>query len=927
MRQLLYTIIAVFFFVSANCAVLDLSGQWTVRLDPQDEGINMQWPGKLYEQSLHLPGTTDDAGLGIPDTTSLGLGKTQLSNLIRRNSYIGAAWYSKEIKVPSNWKEKILVLNLERVIWQSRVWVDGVELPAAEESLVSPHHYDLTKYIRPGKQQVITICIDNRKKYDISVRDMAHAYTNQTQIIWNGVIGDINIEAYEKIRIDNMQIFPDVDAKKIRIKLSFINQDKRPQKLKLNLHVKSKRGAQCFPVLKKDVVVNKGISYAEYDYSMGDDVKLWDEFSPELYTLHAKLGNKSESVDYTDDFGLRKISTKGNELRINNKPLFLRGTLECAIFPLTGYPPMDHDGWEKVFMTAKNWGLNHLRFHSWCPPKAAFEVADRMGMYLQIELPIWSVDIEDKEQPQKFMREEGQRIIKVYGNHPSFCFWSMGNELQKDIPLINKIMSELKAEDSRHLYTTTSFTFEKGHGAWPEPGDDYFITQWTNKGWVRGQGVFNQYSPSFDKDYRTAVDSMPVPLITHEIGQYSVYPDLKEIEKYKGVLKPVNFLSIKQDLKEKGLLQKAESYLQSSGKLAAILYKEEVERALKTPGISGFQLLDLHDFPGQGTALVGLLNAFWESKGVIEDTTFREFCAPVVPLLRFKKASYYNNETFSADIEVSNYGKEKINNKKISWIIRQGQQIIKSGSCDVRSLLWGHNSNIGKIEVPLNEIDKAAQLQIELIIENTPFKNNWNIWVYPADQQINFGKVKYTRNYHEAFSLLQKGEIVLFNPDWKLLKGIEGKFVPVFWSPVHFPKQAGTMGVLCEPSHKALAMFPTESNTNWQWWDLNINSTTLIVDGLKGFTPVVEMIDNFANNRRLASLLEGKFGKGKFMLAAFDLQTDIQKRPVARQMLISLLNYMNGQDFNPSEQADFEKLTGMINDAKNENKADATSIY
>jgi len=179
----------------------------------------------------------------------------------------------------------------------------------------------------------------------------------------------------------------------------------------------------------------------------------------------------------------------------------------------------------------------------------------------------------------------------------------------------------------------------------------------------------------------------------------------------------------------------------------------------------------------------------------------------------------------------------------------------------------------------------------------------------------------------EALSLLEKGEKVLYNPDWKFLKGVEGKFVPVFWSPVHFPKQAGTMGLLCDPKHKALSLFPTDSYTDWQWWDLNINSTTLIIDDLKGAVPVVEMIDNFTNNRRLASLIEGKYGNGAFMMASFDLEQNLDQRPVAKQMLISLLNYMNSSDFSPNNTVDLGNVKDMISTVANDTKEDGKSVY
>lgn len=594
--------------------------------------------------------------------------------------------------------------------------------------------------------------------------------------------------------------------------------------------------------------------------------------------------------------------------------------------PHTGTPPTDEASWEKLYASAREYGMNHLRFHSWCPPEAAFNVADEMGFYVQVELPVWSVTLGKDSATVEFLRAEAKRISKEYGNHPSFCFWSIGNELQYDFNILASMLGEMKAADARHLYTTTSFTFEKGHGDWPENQDDFFVTQWTKKGWVRGQGVFNQELPSFDKDFRASIDGMEVPLVTHEVGQYSVYPDLTEIPKYTGTLMPLNFMAVKEDLEKKGLIDKAPQYLQASGKLAAILYKEEIERALKTPGISGFQLLDLHDFPGQGTALVGLLNAFWESKGILTGEEFREFCAPVVPLLRFPKAVYTNNETFEAQIELCNYGKDELKNSTLSWEITADGRSLGKGKTSAAALAFGHNGGLGKISFPLQQVTNASKLEVCLSLDGTEYRNRWNVWVYPSSVDTKWGDIKYTRNYDEAMALLKKGQKVLFNPDWRTLQGIEGKFVPVFWSPVHFPNQAGTMGVLCNPTHPALADFPTDMHTDWQWWDLNINSTTLVVDSLQGGTPVVEMVDNFVHNRRLTSLYEGRVGEGKLMLATFDLQTALDKRPVARQMLYSILNYMNSEKFAPTPVEGLDKIKGMFGTARNQ-KQSAKGIY
>lgn len=915
-------------FVSCTSPVMqvDLSGQWTVCLDSTDVGMDASFGRKLFDTSIVLPGTTDEAHLGTKCTLKPALEKPQLLHLTRAYSYVGPAWYSREIQVPSNWKEKDCILHLERVLWDTQVWIDGQKVAGHEESLTTPHEYDLTPYIRPGKKQVLTVRVDNRKRYDMSVNDLAHAYTDATQVKWNGILGDMYIKAVEKTRVESLQLYPDAASRTVKAVVSIYNSSAQAESVNLCLQVKGKGDGKSYASAEAKAEAVKGYSTVELTCRLGDDAPLWDEFNPYLYDASVELVSGKSTSLTNETFGLRDIRHKGNRLVLNEKPIFLRGTLECCIFPLTGTPPTDEASWKKLYTSAREYGMNHLRFHSWCPPEAAFNVADEMGFYVQVELPVWSVTLGKDSATVEFLRAEAKRISKEYGNHPSFCFWSIGNELQYDFNILSSMLGEMKAADDRHLYTTTSFTFEKGHGDWPENQDDFLVTQWTKKGWVRGQGVFNQELPSFDKDFRASVEGMEVPLVTHEVGQYSVYPDLTEILKYTGTLLPLNFIAVKNDLEKKGLTDKAPQYLQASGKLAAILYKEEIERALKTPGISGFQLLDLHDFPGQGTALVGLLNAFWESKGILTGEQFREFCAPVVPLLRFPKAVYTNNETFEAQIELCNYGKEELKNSTLAWEVTADGRSLGKGKTPAVALAFGHNGGLGKISLPLQQVTKASKLEIRLSLDGTEYRNRWNVWVYPSSVETKWGDVKYTRSYDEAMALLKKGEKVLFNPDWRTLQGIEGKFVPVFWSPVHFPNQAGTMGVLCNPAHPALADFPTDMHTDWQWWDLNINSTTLVVDSLQGGAPVVEMVDNFVHNRRLTSLYEGSVGEGKLMLATFDLQTALDKRPVARQMLYSILNYMNSKEFAPAPVEGLDKIKGVFGTAHNQ-KQSAKGIY
>lgn len=892
--------------------VLSVAGEWQVSLD-----------SLTTFQPIMLPGTTDLAGLGEPNELQPALERPQLSHLTRRHSFMGAAFYKRTIDIPRSMAGKPLTLTLERVLWQSALWIDGVKMPQEEESLTTPHAYTIASGLSAGRHEIM-LRIDNRKRYDISYDEMAHAYTNETQIKWNGVLGRMELRALPRVRILRTDVFPDIETQSIRVRCVLVRTTATKQKAKVSLQVDNMPDKAFTVTMDKDTMAVESI------FRIGHDMRLWDEFSPNLYQLTTVCQTGRERDTLTTSFGMREVQGNGG-LTVNGKRVFLRGTLECCVFPLTGCPPTDEAGWEKVFLSAKSWGLNHLRFHSYCPPDAAFRVADRMGFYLQVELPVWSLNIGKSEEVERYMREEFDRISHAYGNHPSLCLMTCGNELQSDFTFLNGLVRYMKSADPRHLYSTTSFTFEKGHGGHPEPEDEFFVTQWTDRGWVRGQGVFDAEAPNFAKDYRVAADSISVPLISHEIGQYSVYPNLKETVKYTGVLAPLNFEAVRHDLERKGLADKAEDYLQASGRLAALLYKEEMERAMKTPQMSGFQLLGLQDFPGQGTALVGLVDAFWDSKGVADTSYIRQACAPVVPLVRFEKATWSANKVFKAKVEIANYYKENLENKRVLWTLKEpsGDQPVASGELSGKTLLQGETTSLGSIEADLSKIAKAAQLDLSVSVEGTPWKNAWRIWVYPSHQPLVTDGLVLTQDVEEAFAALAQGKRVLLSPTKDHLQGLEGKFLPVFWSPVHFPKQAGTMGLLIDERHPALKHFPTSTHSDWQWWRLVKSSKALVVDSLPVFTPIVGSVDNFTNNRRLASVFEAQVGKGKLLFSSMDLlSAEAKESPEVRQLLYSLTRYMASDDFAPGVVLTEKQVKSLLKTTtSHDTETDATSIY
>ncbi|MFC6859931.1 sugar-binding domain-containing protein [Zunongwangia atlantica 22II14-10F7] len=888
---------------------ISLSGAWSVKLDSMEVGDQENWANGLKDaNSITLPGTLDDAEFGKTSTLEPALNNIVLSSLNRKHEYYGKAWYQKEIEIPENWKKKNIALEFERVLWESKVYVDGKAI-GTRESLVGSHVYDLSGVLTPGNH-TISVRIDNSDQYpninvlgnkypDEADKQMAHGYTNHTQIKWNGILGNIVLKASEKSEPQNLQIYPDTQNGKIDLEFEQVASNSE----KIQFEIIDSNGNLILSKTIEDYLAED--SLVKFSIERPEELKYWDEFSPNVYEAIVTSSGGSTSAK----FGYRNISTENGILELNDHRIFLRGNLECVIFPLTGYPPMEKEEWSSLIGQAKNYGLNHLRFHSWCPPKAAFEAADEAGFYLQVELPHWSLKVGEDKKTTVFLYSEAKKMIQDYGNHPSFVMMTMGNELEGDMSVLNEMTAALKEKDNRHLYATTSFSFQKPSGTRPEPEDDFFITQWTDKGWIRGQGIFNSQPPRFDQDYSANMEHIEIPVVSHEIGQYSVYPDLSEIEKYTGVLEPLNFIAVKNDLKEKGLLDLSDEFTNASGNLAAILYKEEIERALKTEEFDGFQLLQLQDFPGQGTALVGLLNAFWESKGIISGEEFRNFNSEVVPLLHFEKAVYKSHENFHANLEIADFYKE-IKDQTIEWSISDAKgNELQKGSFSA-NLNIGNNKNLKTINFPLEKIKTAQKLHVSVALEGTNYKNSWPIWVYPDVEVDKPAGVVMTSSFEEAQKALKNGSKVFFNPKLEDIEGITGRFVPVFWSPVHFPDQPGTMGLLIDEDHFALDNFPTSSFTEWNWWDLAIQSKSVVLND-KELEPIVRVIDNFVTNRSLANVFEAKVGEGSLLFTSIDLYSNIENRPVAKQLKYSLLEYLKSNDFSPKQEIEWEKISKL----------------
>ena len=888
---------------------LSLAGEWNVTLGDAKE-----------VKHAMLPGTIDTNHLGFAPSDT-----TETTHLTRLYAYKGKATYSRTIEIPKQWKKAAVELFLERTkpTW---VYVDG-NLVDSCNFISTPQRYILPK-LKTGKHQ-LDIVVDNSRGVPEQVYGSSHAYTEDTQTNWNGIIGEISLKQVEL---------------------------KAGQKLKSGMV-------------------------------------------------------QSESRQYTGKVlpCFRDFRIEGAHFYADGHPVFLRGKHDAAVWPLTGHVDMTVEGWMKYLGICSAYGINHVRFHSWCPPEAAFVAADSLGIYLQPELPFWGSFDDKDETLMTFLHQEGENILREYGHHPSFRMMALGNELWGSIDKMKEFVDDFR-EIAPDKYYTFGSNYYLGYQGVKE-GMDYFTTcRIGGEDWgkynthTRGSfsfadaydgGIINHFRPNTTMNFDEACDKWAspqpwqrhdveqtsykraagIPIISHETGQFQTYPDFREIKKYTGVLYPYNFEIFRRRLAAAGMLSQADDFHKASGLWSVKLYKADIEMDLRTKNMAGFQLLDIQDYPGQGSAYVGILDAFMESKGITTPEEWRQWCSPVVPLLVTDRFCYEENDTMKAKIQIANYGGESLKGKKVEWKLDYAKDERYPNVSSVAETLTHLNQpsplaqgeitihtdeegwiDVGeivhKMKVKANGIDDgdgkcldvyvgSRKLTLSLYIyegelDATRYSNTYDLWVYTTPKNINYLKkqVVIVKDLtSDVVKKLEKGAKILWLPttsnhfvasDATLSQAsnatpytVGGLFQTDYWNYRMFKTicennkkkvSPGTLGILTNPTHPLFRDFPTEMHTNWQWFPVIKESHPLVLDNFpKDYRPIVQVIDNIERNHKLGLVMEWKVGKGKLLVCMSDLEK-ASEYPEGRAFYESVLGYMLSGDFHPSSEMTMEEL-------------------
>lgn len=860
-------------------AVLSLAGEYDVALA---DGV--------YRFRAALPGTLDLAGIGVP------YAKRIITWLSREHEYVGPAYYRRLVTIPPEWADKRVELSFDRCMWESRVFVDGV-CAGSRDSLCTAHRYDLTGMLTPGDHTLV-IRVDNTEREGAS----CHGYGNHEQIVWNGVLGALQLTARDPVYIESVRINPNPAAKTVSVRLTVCNWTVECD-ASLLVTIKERDSGIVVARQMGAARLTSGTHLIPLLLKFEGEIRLWDCFDPYLYELTAIISCK-EGYGHSKSaaFGMRAFSADAHHFYLNGVRISLRGTHDGGGFSLTGHPSCAVEEWRRIARICKEHGLNHIRYHSFCPPEAAFIAADEEGVILQAELPYWG-DVKNGWGGTAFLQNEMKRILDAYGNYASFCLFSLGNEHSGEWDVLADLVEYGKQYDNRHLYTAASNQYLRPDCDTVDrnPGDEYAVNMFcllpadgSSRRRIRYSERYVDWGQPVeaDEDYDQDLAGMELPVLSHELGHWYVTPNFDEREKYTGPIKFTALDLFRDRAAKQNLLHLNKDYHAACGKLAAMLYKEDIEKALRTGGLAGFQLLDIRDYTGQNAATVGMLDSFWESKGILEPAQFRRFCDHTVLLARISSFTWRTDGALSIPLEVYRYHRKSLPDAVPRWTARtaDGTEICE-GTLPPVTIANGGNTPVGVITLPTGCVKEATEICITATLDGK-FPNSWSVWAYPpVDCGPMDKKVLCVNRLDDAVRRkLEKGGKVLFSAK-DLLHTLPITFNTLMWTPTMSSKHC--CGLLIDRLHPCLRHFPTQGHTTWQWEELTLRACGLPLGELAGrVSPVVQSIDQPLRAMHIAAVLELSVLGGTILITTLDIDSDLESRPAARQLRYSLLRYL-----------------------------------
>ena len=935
--------------MSAPRGHLGLDGMWRFRLDPQDRGIAEAWyslPDR-FDRKIRVPGIWQGQGFGEE--------RGQV-----RHDYQGVAWYGRALTIPSDWAGRKIWLHLGGVLRRARIYVNGQEL-GNHEGLMTASKMDLGRALKPDVVHWLVIRVDNRMRsgkytpvkdkppyraieWDYSSPLGAFNYIGN----WGGIYRSVYLESTGNVWLEGAKVDSDIDQKTVTVSSTVRNQlPTQSRQIRYRVIIRDENGK---------VVVQKSSHQnirrnQDRSVSLGveiPDMHLWSPEAPHLYHATVRIdahGDISDEVRLR--FGMRKLSTRGKKVLLNNRLYYLRGYSVGRGDPIEGILPVAKDYYLDQFQTAKEFGFNYVRYHSSTPPREAFEAADEIGILLHVELPVmftsWLMP------SNKLLLRELERILVSYRNHPSLCALAFGNEFN----LERDFNTDVKKSEFLRI-------IEKFYHTGKELAPDVFIM--SNAGY-----------PVFPSDLIASYKGLAaggVPTLKHESGGYrDSLPDIDLVERFTGVLKADRLAERRHWVEQKGLKKLYPTLRRHSERLQQMVRKWHFERVRSMPELSGYEFWLLVDSPAnhyQDSWEDGLLNYFGEPKAITTEE-MRQSNAPTVLLI----SAGLDDRTFWADagkkfqLSVSHYAPEAIHDGRVVWNLRQGADTLHQGTLENLQVEVGEVKHLGTITIPPVVLRGASKLEFRVELKEGNFSqtNQWSFWAFPrsfldkTEGEVILRDVKseYLRHRYpfliEATRVPSTAKLVIASRlDWEVYDYLrKGGRVFLMAGPNQFDEQIGvdffpgsgqSIGTYILSDHSAMIGYPHEGMCDLQFFSVLDGGTALgipesptlwmtSVGGDVGYgqpiskladrlTPIIWGLKNSGGSSgggysRLAWLIETRVGTGRLLLSTLRLSENLHDaRPEAAYLFDRLLRYVESDRFQPQGSISEEELSGLM---------------
>lgn len=887
---------------------IDLSGVWQCAV----QGLEVC--------DIAIPGTLDESGIGFPDVggkkwhpdTDVNGALYQVekgiqTRLTRVVTHEGTAHITRTLDwdVPQG---KRVFLEVERSRHLA-LEINGQRVPPMTACSVStPYCFEVTG-LMTGHDHIDCIADNSYPGWPHDAIVFSSAATDETQTNWNGLLGYVRLRVEEAAFVQAVRAYPRGDALDVCVEIN------ASEALTGDVILRSDALAE---EASRAVDVHPGVHEVWLrNLPLREDVRLWDEEAGELYDLTASIPGSSVTVR----FGVRDFRAEGGFLTLNGRRVFLRSEANCCVFPETGHPPMDVAEWKRVLGVYRSYGVNMMRFHSHTPPEAAFTAADEMGMLMQPELGHWNPETAfESDESWAYYQGELLQTLRTLANHPSFVMMTFGNELAcHDLghQRMEMLLEAARAIDPTRLFACAS----NAHYGWygHEGGSDFYTSTNLREHQLRAtyaemQGYLNHRYPNAANSYDEAMTHVRrecgKPVFSFEVGQFEVLPDFAEIDDFRGVTRAVNYGIIRDKVIASGLADVWPAMVEATGEMSNLCYREEIEAAMRTAEFSGISLLGLQDFPGQGTALVGMLNAHLQPKpyDFAQPERFRAFFRPVLPLALLPRYTWEAGEMLNVPVRLANYGRETLQGLP-AWTL-EGEGFTLHGTLPETTAPAGGLTDLGVIEARLDGIADAARLT--LTIRLCDAVNRYDLWVYPALTPVCPANVHECRSMDDAaIAVLRGGGTVFLAPDSTkeaIPQSIQAQFSPDFWSVGTFPKQEGGMGQLIDAGHPVFRHFPTKAWSEWQWWPMASRRAMILPRRMEA---IVTEMDSYAYLRPMAKLLACNCEGGRLLISSMGLH-GLTQYPEARALLAGVYAWLATEPDMPSQTLTTDEVRAII---------------